>query len=84
LTIEWFIKKLQAGRCERTGIAFEYQPNSPWIASPDRIDSDQGYTEPNCQMTVWCYNQAKNNCSDESFLTLCRAVVDYSINPSSN
>jgi hypothetical protein len=30
-------------------------------------------------MVCWAYNQAKNNFSDESFLTLCRAVVDYSL-----
>jgi hypothetical protein len=45
------------------------------MPSPDRIDSNIGYTPTNCQMVCWIYNQAKNNFGDETLYELCRAVV---------
>jgi hypothetical protein len=74
---EWFVDKLVAGICERTGIAFEYEPGSPWVPSPDRLDSNIGYTPANCQMVCWIYNQAKNNFGDETLYELCETVVKY-------
>jgi hypothetical protein len=53
LTKAWFIEKLQAGRCERSGILFDYEPGSPWVPSPDRLNSTIGYTPTNCQMVCW-------------------------------
>ena len=71
------MEKLRAGRCERSGIMFDYEPGSPWVPSPDRLDSTIGYTPTNCQMVCWIYNQAKNNFGDETLYELCETVVKY-------
>jgi hypothetical protein len=80
LTREWFELRIQYGRCEQTGIAFEFDslPNSnrsPWAFSVDRIDAAYGYTVKNSQAVVWAYNAAKGSGSDSDVLFLAKCVL---------
>ena len=80
LTLEWFVHRLSNGRCEVTGIAFEYEskPNrnrSPWAFSIDRIDNTKGYTIANSQAVVWAYNAAKGEGSDDDVFFFARCLL---------
>lgn len=76
LTREWFDKKLEVGVCTMTGISFIYEANSPYTPSIDRIDSDKGYTQDNCQIVCKMYNLAKNIWSDEDVKLMAEAIVN--------
>ena len=80
LTKEWRADKLSTGKCERTGMPFVYEFNSPYIPSVDRIDSSKGYIEDNCQMVISAYNKAKNVWSDEFMLEMAKALLKESKN----
>lgn len=65
--VEWTQNEIErivvGGKCELTGIPFdndwseEYVMN-PFSASPDRIDSNKGYTKENTRWVCWWVNQA--------------------------
>jgi hypothetical protein len=78
LTNEWRDDKLSTGKCERTGIPFVYEFNSPYIPSVDRIDSSKGYTTDNCQMVIALYNVGKNKWSDDLMLEMAKALIKES------
>jgi len=62
LTYDWLTKKLHGGRCEVTGLPFKTDRDpfvNPYYPSIDRIDSNKGYTENNCQLVCHMYNTAK-------------------------
>lgn len=65
LTLDWLHDKFVAGKCEITGIPFDFDPPAkkgskpPFTPSVDRIDPTKGYTMENCQVVVWCLNRAK-------------------------
>jgi len=76
---EWVDEKLSTGRCEVTGICFEfsdqdYQANF-FMPSIDRIDSSKGYTKKNSRLVVWGYNRAKGEHTDNEVLMLAYAVL---------
>lgn len=80
LTREWAEQKLAAGKCEVTGLAFQYDARVgcqllPWAPSIDRIDSTKGYTTDNCRMVVWIYNMAKAAWSDDDVMRMARALA---------
>jgi hypothetical protein len=81
LTRDWVEEKLNAGRCEVTGIPLELdKPDGyalyPWAPSIDRIDSAKGYTQENCRMVVWAYNVAKAEWGDQDVLRMAKALVE--------
>lgn len=88
---EWFQERLDAGRCEVSGLPFEmpterrfipdnnpYDPMlaSPWQPSVDKVDPKGGYTKDNCQMVCFAYNIVKNRFTDEDVLKLAHALVE--------
>lgn len=67
-----------AGKCEVTGLPFEWSIGSPWAPSLDRIDSARGYTHENTQLVCWIYNQAKNIYTHADLLRLASALASQS------
>jgi hypothetical protein len=58
----WLIEKLSKGRCEATGLKFNYKSRpylNPYYPTIDRIDSNKGYTYDNCWMVCHMFNIAK-------------------------
>lgn len=77
LSPEWFLAKLEAGVCELTGLPLgRYGCNDPRSPSPDRLDSDIGYTDENTRVILWWINQAKNNWPEAVFQSLMREYAE--------
>lgn len=78
LSKEWFREKI-VGCCEVTGLPFEFSTTrvdrNLFGPSVDRKDPDKGYTPDNCQMTVLCYNLAKNIGSHGDVARMSRALM---------
>lgn len=76
---KWVKRKLSKGRCEVTGICFEFADKENNVSffgpSIDRIDSTKGYTKDNCRLVVWGYNRAKGEHTDNEVLMLAYAVL---------
>lgn len=75
----WVRKKLAAGVCEVSGIAFQIatpgEGKNPFSPSIDRIDRTKGYTFQNCRMVVFIFNLARNSWKDSDVLLLAEALV---------
>lgn len=67
----------QKGVCALTGIALTASAAArvPNGLSIDRIDSSDGYTVGNIQITTLWANQAKNKWDDDIFYAMCRAAT---------
>ena len=76
---KWVDEKLSTGRCEVTGICFEFSDQDHqanfFMPSIDRIDSSKGYTKKNSRLVVWGYNRAKGEHTDNEVLMLAYAVL---------
>ena len=77
---EWLLVKIASGRCEQSGIPFDFSSGlghnrSPWTMSLDRIDSRKGYTKENTQVVVWAYNAAKSIGTDDDVYFLARCLL---------
>ena len=75
----WLMEKLEAGRCEATGIEFSGNTHpfcDPFVASIDRIDCSKGYTKDNCQIVVQIYNIAKADHDEPTLLDWAKAFVE--------
>jgi len=72
---EWIEEKLQAGKCEVTGIPFVFDSRNPWMPSLDRKIPSLGYIEENCQVVVWIYNTAKQEFKHEDVIVLANALL---------
>lgn len=73
------IERINAGRCEVTGLPFDLAAGTglnPWAPSLDRKNSSGGYTPANVQVVVSAYNIAKGPWGDDVLLRLARAIVD--------
>lgn len=80
ITRDFLIEKLENGKCERTGIAFDMskaigRQRNKFSPSVDKIDRNKGYTPENTQMVVWCYNTGKGEMTDDEFIEFCKFVV---------
>lgn len=64
LTLEWILERIEAGRCELTGIRFDLSPISqkqrinPFSPSVDRVKPGIGYTMDNCRVVATAMNIA--------------------------
>ena len=80
ITKEWVFALAEEaqGRCQRTGLAFQYvkDSSSPWKPSLDRIDSSIGYVPNNVQLVCLVYNFAKNVWHDDDIQRFAQAMVD--------
>lgn len=79
----------QKGFCALSGIemTWEYSADGdsefytsvkyPYNISPDRIDSNRGYTKDNLQFVCNRVNAMKNNMPMDQFIDFCKKVVDF-------
>ena len=73
--LEFIMSKLKLGKCEVTGIPFEYENLYPYSTNPlapsiDRIDSKVGYTKSNCRIVIWQYNLMKGELTDDEVISI--------------
>ena len=75
----WLANKMNKGVCEVTGLPFSLERDKynkrRFAPSIDKIDPDKGYTQDNCQLVCWMYNQMKFIWSHEDLIFFCRAVL---------
>lgn len=70
--------RIACGKCEVTGITFEFgvgEGRSPHAPSIDRIASHGGYTMNNCRVVIWHLNAALNQYGDDALYALAEALV---------
>jgi hypothetical protein len=61
LTEDWLQPRLDAGKCELTGLQLTAKGVlAPLMPSIDRKDSSKGYTPDNCRVICWALNAAFN------------------------
>jgi hypothetical protein len=80
ITEDLIADKLRAGKCERTGLLFDFKKAescrvNKHAPSLDRKDPRKGYTEENTRVVVWMYNTAKHDWTDEDLYQFALAVV---------
>lgn len=81
ITLDFILKKLEIGKCEVTGIPFDFEKHpvyskNPKAPSVDRINSKLGYTEDNVRLVIWQFNMAKGESTDLEFMEFCKKVCD--------
>lgn len=81
LDFDFVHEKLLHGKCEVTGIEFDFKkPTSSvknaYSPSIDRIDSSLGYTKQNCRIVIWQFNMMKGELSDVELINLCNIVSE--------
>ncbi len=72
LDTEWFEKKLTYGKCEVTGIKFDFRPSekrhfNSYAPSIERTDNNKGYVKRNCKIVLWGLNNAKGEMGMKEF-----------------
>lgn len=83
LTVEWIVDRLRKieDRCEVSSMRFDYTPGSggwhkpPLRPSLDRIDRAKGYQPENVRLVCTCVNISINEWGEETFFSMCEAVV---------
>lgn len=76
---KWVLDKLLIGKCEATGILFEFFPaagsRDNFVPSIDRILPSLGYTMANARLVIWGYNAAKSSGTDADVMRMAEALV---------
>lgn len=82
LTLDWIKKKIEAGRCELTGLEFHIGTERRHLfqPSPDRIDSSRGYDLDNTRIILWMLNAAKGDADEATFTHCLKKVAEAVIN----
>lgn len=79
ITKEWIEDKLKIGRCELSGLPFDFVRNEgagrgsgkkTYAPSLDRIDSTKGYEPSNCRVILWALNTAFSNWGEDVFAVI--------------
>lgn len=87
LSVDDVYERLQKGRCEATGLPFDFLPmprrraRNPYAPSLDRVDPEIGYTKANTRIVVWAFNAMRNEFPDEVLDTVFRAWKETSCEP---
>jgi hypothetical protein len=76
----WIAEKLAAGKCELTGIAFNFEPlensrSNPYTASLDRIIPEKGYVKSNVRCILWALNAAFNSYGENVYADIARVYL---------
>ena len=79
----WIQDRVDAGRCQLTGIPFRYDPGSPYRPSVDRIDSAKPYEPGNCRMVLVFINWAKHAYAEDVFQEVLLSVAEALRKPGS-
>lgn len=84
LTLDWLKNKIEAGRCELTGLEFHIGTERRHLfqPSPDRIDSSLGYDPDNTRIILWMLNAAKGDSEEATFIQCLKKVAEAVINAS--
>ncbi len=72
--------KTQFGHCAYTGDKLSLQAGLPTTLSVDRVDSSLGYIKSNVKLVTWEVNNVKQNLAMDSFVLLCKKVIDHGQN----
>lgn len=68
------------GRCEVSGLAFQYEKapghyTRPWAPSIDRVECAKGYTKSNCRVVCFAVNVAMNQWGVDTLFRVASALV---------
>ena len=79
ITRNWIFEKIKSGRCEVTGIPFDftspgYCKTNKYAPSLDRTNKKNGYTPNNTKVVVWFYNTAKNCFSHNELIEFAKVL----------
>lgn len=82
LTMKRIENALSFGKCERTGIKFEFNQKenqffNPYSPSVDKVDPTKGYTDDNVKIVVDIYNRGKGQNTDEEFRDFILKAAEY-------
>ena len=80
LSLAWFQVRLDAGICEMTGMAFDFEKtgtgrtahNAPSI---DRVVHGGDYTVANCRMVLFALNRALSDVGEDRMVAIFKAVI---------
>lgn len=83
ITADWILERLIIGKCEVTGLAFDFTPprqgkgwsRGNFAPSVDRKVPELGYTKENARVVIWGYNSAKSTGTDEDVMVMAEALV---------
>ena|SRR3990167_5781953 len=76
ITKEWILERVQAGKCEVTGMPFVIaNGRKPWAPSLDKTNPLGGYTPDNVKVVVWMYNTCKWDSTHDDVVAFARAVL---------
>lgn len=78
LSREW-VEQRWTGRCELTGIPFEYNVDkiTVWAPSIDKIDPPKGYIQSNCRFILFGLNIFKYTGTDADMYTIAEALIRH-------
>lgn len=85
ITVEFIHVVLIVGVCQKTGIPFDLSQTklktkfNPYAPSIDRKNPFGGYTFDNVQIVCNSYNLAKNQMTDEQFISFCQIVLVHNV-----
>lgn len=81
ITEDWILDKLSSGKCEVTGMAFEFETKAktryPMAPSLDQINPGKGYTPENTRLVCNWFNTAKSEYSDEQLFSWFQEWSNY-------
>ena len=80
LKLEDVLPKIQKGKCELTGLDFDFSPpgkfkRNPYAPSIDRIDSLKGYTPDNSRVVLVAVNDCLNQYGEDTILPILQALI---------
>lgn len=82
ISFDWFLRRLNAGRCEATGIPLTLEVGSgsgrghPFAPSLDQKVPGAGYTPDNTAVVCWLYNCAKGVTTHDNVVKMAKALVE--------
>jgi len=83
LTVEWARERVLHGRCELSGIPFDFSEigkksnAKPYSPSIDKINAHRGYTPDNCRVICWALNSAFGHWGEEEFVKIFNTYLKH-------
>jgi len=78
-TLEEIVDIIKNGKCAVTNRSFDHTVETkykqcPFVASPDRIDNDKGYTRDNVRFVCYWVNRCRSNYDLDDFVNWMKGV----------